>query len=118
MRPWPSSPAPLYKKPTLSFLVDATSGVTASDQTVADMLRRTDKPISLVANKIDGQNAEIVLSEFFGLGFGAPLAIAASQGRGVAALSDQLLCQFGLLDVEPSDSNEEREDALGSVLAW
>ena len=105
--------AAIQEADAILFMVDATSGVTASDQMVADMLRRTDKPISLVANKIDGQNAEVVLSEFFGLGFGAPLAIAASQGRGVAALSDQVLCQFGLLDVEPSDSNEEREDAPG-----
>ena len=59
------------------------------------------------------RTVEIVLSEFFGLGFGTPLAIAASQGRGVGALGDKLLGQFGLLDVEPSDSNEEREDAPG-----
>ena len=46
-------------------MVDASSGVAASDQAVADMLRRTDKPVWLVANKIDGQNVEIVLSSFW-----------------------------------------------------
>lgn len=107
------SRAAVEEADTILFMVDATSGVAASDQAVADMLRRSDKPVWLVANKIDGQNVEIVLSEFFGLGFGTPLAIAASQGRGVGALGDKLLGQFGLLDVEPSDSNEEREDAPG-----
>jgi GTP-binding protein len=49
------------------FMVDATSGVSASDDTVANMLRRTDKPVWLVANKIDGQNSDIALSDFYGL---------------------------------------------------
>ncbi len=107
------SRAAIEEADAILFMVDAASGVAASDQTVAHLLRRTDKPVWLVANKIDGQNAEIVLSEFFGLGFGTPLAIAASHGRGVGALSDQLLAQFSLLDVEPSDSNDAREDAPG-----
>ncbi len=107
------SRAALKEADAILFMVDATSGVAASDQTVADILRRTDKPVWLVANKIDGHNAEIVLSEFFGLGFGKPLAIAAAHGRGVGALSDQLLGHFSLLDVEPSEANKERQDAPG-----
>ena len=94
-------------------MVDAASGIAASDQTVADMLRRNDKPVWLVANKIDGQNADIALSDFYSLGFGEPQAIAASHGRGVGVLSDQLLDHFGLLDVEPLDANQERQDAPG-----
>ena len=107
------SRAAIEEANVILFMVDATSGVAASDQTVAGILRQTDKPVWLVANKIDGQNAEIVLSEFFGLGFGTPLAIAASHGRGVGALSDQLLGHFSLLDVEPADPSEERQDAPG-----
>ena len=94
-------------------MVDATSGVAASDQTVADMLRRIDKPVWLAANKIDGQNTDIALSDFYGLGFGEPQAIAASHGRGVSALSDQLLAYFGLLDVDPVDVNDQRQEAPG-----
>ena len=95
------------------FMVDATSGVSASDDTVANMLRRTDKPVWLVANKIDGQNSDIALSDFYEFGFGEPQPIAASHGRGASALCDQILEHFGLLDVEPSDTNEERKDAPG-----
>ena len=107
------SKAAIEEADAVVFMVDATSGVAASDQTVADMLRRTDKPVWLVANKIDGQNADVALADFYGLGFGEPQAIAASHGRGVSALSDQLLEHFGLLDADPIDANEQRQDAPG-----
>ena len=107
------SKAAIDEADSVVFMVDATSGIAASDQTVADMLRRNDKPVWLVANKIDGQNADIALSDFYSLGFGEPQAIAASHGRGVGVLSDQLLDHFGLLDVEPLDVNQERQDAPG-----
>ena len=107
------SKAAIEEADAVVFMVDATSGVAASDQTVADMLRRTDKPVWLIANKIDGQNADVALADFYGLGFGEPQAIAASHGRGVSALSDQLLEHFGLLGVDPIDTNELRQDAPG-----
>ena len=107
------SKAAIEEADAVVFLVDATSGVAASDQTVADMLRRIDKPVWLAANKIDGQNTDIALSDFYGLGFGEPQAIAASHGRGVSALSDQLLAYFGLLDVDPVDVNDQRQEAPG-----
>jgi GTP-binding protein len=107
------SKAAIEEADAVVFMVDATSGVAASDQTVADMLRRTDKPVWLVANKIDGQNADVALADFYALGFGEPQAIAASHGRGVGALSDQLLEHFGLLDVDPVDANAERQNAPG-----
>ena len=72
--------AAIEEADAILFMVDATSGVTASDQTVADMLRRTDKPISLVANKIDGQGRNCFV-KVFGLGFGAPLAITLLRAR-------------------------------------
>ena len=107
------SKAAIEEADAVVFMVDATSGVAASDQTVADMLRRIDKPVWLAANKIDGQNKDIALSDFYGLGFGEPQAIAASHGRGVSALSDQLLAYFGLLDVDPVDVNDQRQEAPG-----
>ena len=58
------SKAAIDEADAVVFMVDAASGIAASDQTVADMLRRNDKPVWLVANKIDGQNADIALSDF------------------------------------------------------
>lgn len=95
------------------FMVDAANGLAASDQAVASLLRRTDKPVWLIANKIDGQNEDIVLAEFFSLGFGEPQAIAASHGRGVGALTDRLLDHFGFADLEPEPEDAERKDAPG-----
>ena len=107
------SKAAINEADAVVFMVDAASGIATSDQTVADMLRRNDKPVWLVANKIDGQNADIALSDFFSLGFGEPQAIAASHGRGVGVLSDRLLDHFGLLDVDPLNMNQELQDAPG-----
>ena len=107
------SHAAIEEADAVLFMVDAKSGVSASDQTVADMLRRTDTPIWLVANKIDGQNTDVVLGDFYGLGFGEPRAIAASHGRGVGALTDELLEHFKLLDAEPDDAHQERTNAPG-----
>ncbi|MEZ5542786.1 MAG: ribosome biogenesis GTPase Der [Pseudomonadota bacterium] len=73
------------------FMVDARDGLTALDETLAVALRRTGKPCILVANKTDGLDIPAVIAEFHTLGLGAPQPIAASQGRGVAALMDLAL---------------------------
>ena len=80
------SKAAIDEADAVVFMVDAASGITASDQTVADMLRQNDKPVWLVANKIDGQNADIALSDFYSLGFGEPQAIAASLAAALVCL--------------------------------
>ncbi|MBT8117917.1 MAG: ribosome biogenesis GTPase Der [Gammaproteobacteria bacterium] len=71
------------------FLVDVHDGLTASDEDVAGALRRTGKPVLLVANKIDGANAETAPIEFHALGLGEPLPLSATQGRGFAALTER-----------------------------
>jgi GTP-binding protein len=78
------------------FLVDGQSGVTASDQSFARQLRKVTKPIHLVVNKIDGLDVQLALSDFFSLGFGDPVPIAANQKRGLTKLTDQILVDFEL----------------------
>ncbi len=68
------------------FLVDAREGINASDEIIADSLRKLGKPILLVTNKVDGLNAEEVKNDFHALALGEPIAIAASHGRGVTEL--------------------------------
>jgi len=82
------------------FLVDARAGLTASDHAIADLLRRTGKQITLVINKCDGLDERSVSSEFFVLGLGDPLVIAASQNRGVNELLSSVLKDF---EVQESD---------------
>ena len=78
----------------LLFLVDAREGLTATDHDIATELRRTGKPLTLVANKVDHLDWDLAGAEFHALGLGEPQPIAASQGRGVAALLDQVFAQL------------------------
>jgi GTP-binding protein len=73
------------------FMVDANAGITSGDRMIADYLRRNNKEAYLVANKIDGRNPDLVLGEFYELGMGEPLAIAAAHNRGVSTLIDYVL---------------------------
>jgi GTP-binding protein len=72
-------------------LVDVRDGVTPSDLEIADMLRRTSKPILLVANKADNARLENEAVEFYELGLGEPLTISAHHGRGIAELLDRIV---------------------------
>ncbi|MBA53590.1 MAG: ribosome biogenesis GTPase Der [Pseudomonadales bacterium] len=72
------------------FMVDAQAGVTAADEMLAQILRARQKPVMLVVNKIDGQNQDVVVADFYSLGLGDPLAIAAAHGRGVLQLIDHV----------------------------
>lgn len=71
-------------------LVDVTEGVTPADLDIADMLRRANKPVLLVANKADNTRLENQAAEFYELGLGDPIPVAAHHGRGVAELLDKI----------------------------
>jgi GTP-binding protein len=73
------------------FMVDARSGVTPADHLITRELRQIDKPVVLVVNKVDGISADTAVSDFYELGMGEPLAIAASSGRGVNQLMQHVL---------------------------
>ncbi|MEM9013523.1 MAG: ribosome biogenesis GTPase Der [Pseudomonadota bacterium] len=87
------------------FIIDARAGVTPLDETFASILRATDKPVILLANKSEGPAAEPGLYEAFGLGLGDPLAISAEHGVGMADL-------FGALEplvTHPDDVDADQE---------
>ena len=84
----------LQEADVVLFMVDAREGLSASDKVIADSLRKLDKPILLVTNKVDGIDATIAASDFYSLALGEPVQIAASHGRGIPELLlrvDQLL---------------------------
>lgn len=72
------------------FLVDAHEGLNASDEAIAVQLRKLGKSIVLVANKVDGLNSDIAGTEFYALGLGDPVNIAAIHGRNVGALLSRI----------------------------
>ncbi|MFC2059992.1 ribosome biogenesis GTPase Der [Chloroflexota bacterium] len=80
----------LTEADAIIFLVDIRKGVLPSDLEIADMLRKTSKPIVLAANKADNTKFEADAVEFYELGLGEPLAISAHHGRGVAELLDRI----------------------------
>jgi GTP-binding protein len=73
------------------FLVDARIGVTPGDQEVAEILRRSRRPVLLVANKLDDPATRALAHEFTKLGFGEPLEISALHGHGTGDLLDAIL---------------------------
>jgi len=98
------------------FLVDARTGMTAADEFVAEHLRRQNKPIIVLVNKVDGIHADAALSDYYSLGYQKVLPLAAAHGRGVNTLVDTI---FDELHLESNDEDElvGYEKAQGIKLA-
>ncbi len=94
------------------FIVDARDGATGSDQAIAERLRRTGKPITLVVNKIDGLDYDSISGDFHALGLGGPVPIAAAHGRGVHGLIDEALATLPVMPEARAD-----EEAGGVQIA-
>jgi GTP-binding protein len=89
------------------FVIDTISGITAADEEVADLVRRTNKPVLLLANKADNRERREAAVAFFELGLGEPIPISAHHGEGVADVLDIIV------DTLPPDAAEHAEsDAL------
>jgi GTP-binding protein len=89
------------------FLTDGKEGITSTDRDVADMLRKSEKPVVLAVNKIDRPEDEDSLYEFYNLAVGDPISISASHKRGIGDLLDEIVRHF-----KPEDMEEEDEDVI------
>jgi GTP-binding protein len=87
------------------FVVDAKAGATAADFEVAEMIRRSGKPVVLVANKADNWKRSENATEFYELGLGEPQAVSAINGSGVGELLDLI---DALLPLSPEAETEEK----------
>ena len=76
------------------FVVDGKSGLTAADKEVADILRRTKKPVLLVVNKIDSKSQFDNIYDFYELGLGNPIAISGANSMGLGDLLDEVVENF------------------------
>ena len=76
------------------FMVDGREGITAADEDVADLLRRSKKPIVLAVNKVDHPKYEDSAYDFYSLGIGNPITISAEQGLGIGDLLDEVIAYF------------------------
>ena len=78
----------LREADVILFVVDAKSGTTAADEEVADLLRRTNKPVLLLANKAENRERQEAAIGFFEFGLGEPIPVSATHGLGVAEVLD------------------------------
>ena len=95
---------------TVLFLVSARDGLTSDDEQIAARLRKRACEVVLVANKIDGLDADTALADFARLGMGEPLAVTASHRRGLESMMKAVLSTL------PEDSDTEPEEDDEDVL--
>ncbi|MBD5202693.1 MAG: ribosome biogenesis GTPase Der [Bacteroides sp.] len=88
------------------FVVDAMNGVTDLDDHVAEILRRSTKPVILVANKVDAGDSIYNIAEFYALGLGEPYPVSASSGYGTGDLLDEVVKKLPVKDDDESEHLE------------
>ena len=88
------------------FVVDASNGVTDLDDHVAAILRRSKKPVILVANKEDKGDARYNIPEFYSLGLGEPIEVSSANGSGTGELLDKIIADMP----EPKDDDKPEDD--------
>lgn len=91
------------------FMVEVSTGITDLDMMMADILRRTDKKVILVVNKVDNNELYFGVHEFHLLGLGDPVSICAMSGSGTGDLMDLLLAAL------PEDTRSEQDDSLPKI---
>lgn len=89
------------------FVVDTTTGITDLDEAVADMLRRTDKPVFLMANKVDNSERVPSSAEFYSFGLGEVYPVSAVNGGGTGELLDAIVASF-----EPEKPVDDETEGL------
>ena len=89
------------------FVVDAMNGVTDLDDHVAEILRKSRKPVILVANKVDGNEWLYNVPEFYALGLGDPYPVSAVNGYGTGDLLDEVV-----KDLPEPDEDDARLDDI------
>ncbi|MDQ0203740.1 ribosome biogenesis GTPase Der [Pectinatus haikarae] len=95
------------------FLTDGRSGMTSADEEIARILRNTRKPVILTINKIDTQKQEMDIYEFYNLGLGDPIPVAAANSLNLGDLLDRVVEAFGEMDDAVEDPDEIHISVIG-----
>ena len=94
------------------FLMDSRTGVMPDDRTFADLVRRTGKPVVLVANKAESRGAQAGMLEAWELGLGEPIPISAEHGEGMPDLREAIVAALG---EERAFAHEKEEAAIAAA---
>ncbi len=117
-RMWEQTSAAIDEADVCLFLIDSRAGILPDDHTFAQILRKIDKPVILVANKMEGKPGESGYYDAFSLGFGEPVPISAEHGQGMADLHDAIVEAVGEDVAYPIESDAEddgeNEDSIES----
>jgi GTPase len=97
------------------FVIDAKSGLVPDDKTFADIVRRSGKPVVVVANKAEARGGGVGMLEAWELGLGEPVPISAEHGQGLPDLRDAIIAKLGEERVF-ADEHDETEAAETDVL--
>ena len=82
------------------FIVDGRAGLTPQEYTIADTLRKAQRPVLLVVNKTEGMMKSVVSADFYALGLGDPLSVSSAHGEGVKDLVELALEDFPETEAE------------------
>lgn len=94
----------LQEADKILLVLDAKDGLTPDDEKIVKDLRQIGKPIYVAVNKIDGMDSDLVLTDFYELGFEALFPISASHGRGITDLVEDLLADIEVVeDIPPPE---------------
>lgn len=101
------------------LVVDGRSGLTPADDEVADLLRRSHKPVILAVNKIDGPSQEELAADFWALGLTPLLTVSAEHGRGIYELIEAIVEALpeGAGEAPEVEEEEEEDEAPGIRIA-
>ena len=97
----------------LLFLTDVRDGLTPADADVADLLRRSGKPVVLAVNKADSERHDEAVHEFHRLGLGEPVPISAIHNRGIYDLMDRVVALLPPVEPEPAPEGVMRLAIVG-----
>jgi GTP-binding protein len=98
------------------FVVDARAGLTPTDIDIAERLRKSNRKVLLVVNKIDGAVSDIADAEFSRLGFSPRIQVSAAHGRGMGSLQEAVLSVLPPLDIVVQDESDARDRMRVAVI--
>ena len=88
------------------FMVDVTTGITDLDEEVANMLRKTDKPVFVAVNKVDNNQRQLLANEFWSLGFENTFFLSSISGSGTGEILD------AITDVLPEEADDDMDNDI------
>ncbi|MHB8919399.1 MAG: ribosome biogenesis GTPase Der, partial [Desulfocucumaceae bacterium] len=103
----------IMESDVIVFVVDSRAGLTTGDIEIAGILRKADKPVVLVANKVEQFETQRDYLDFYSLGLGEPIPVSAAQGMNTGDMMDAVVQSFPESGEEPEDGDRVRIAVIG-----